>query len=319
MRALAVTGNGSTQSLVLTELPIPRPAAGEITIDVDAAGIGLIDAFWATGFMPHRDGLVPGLEVAGTVREAGDGVADFVPGQRIAAILPDAGGFAEVARASAALCAPIPDDMTSEQAAIVPVNTVTAHLALTTVARFSKGESVLVHAAVGGLGSQFGQIARRLGAQRVDAVVGSAAKRDMARHLGYDNTYLRNNLSRIPQATYDIVVDSVGGEATATAFRALRAGGRLIRVGNASQAPDVQLSSLAHWFENKTTAGFNVGGWLRAYPGQGTESLLWALDAVAAGDIRVPLTGTAPLDECNTLLEPLLRGDTTGKLALNVR
>ncbi|MBO1900374.1 zinc-binding dehydrogenase [Leucobacter weissii] len=316
MRALALTGNAAAPGLALVERPAPVPAAGEITVDVEAAGVGLIDALWATGAMPQQDGFVPGLEVAGTVRELGDGVTAFEPGQHVAAILPGAGGFAEVARASAALVAPIPDGMDVAQASVVPVNTVTAHLALTTVARFARGEAVLVHAAAGGLGSQFGQIARTLGAGRVDVVVGAPAKRGTARDLGYDHAYLRDRLPDVPERGYDIVVDPVGGEATADAFRVLREGGRLLRVGNASQAPDVAVSSVAHWLENKTTTGFNVGAWLSRRPEDGAASLRWSLAAVASGEIDVPLTGTAALGECAALLERLLSGATVGKLAL---
>ena len=323
MRALTVndihsgtgTRTGPVRGLALADLPAPRPEPGEITIDVEAAGIGLIDAFWASGVMPQQEGFVPGLEVAGTVRELGDGVTEPGVGQRVAALLPGAGGFAEVVRARAALVAPVPEGMGAAQASVVPVNTVTAHLALTRVAHLAAGESVLVHAAVGGLGSQVGQVARALGAVRVEAVVGTPEKALAARELGYEHAYLRSELATVPGGAFDVVVDPVGGDATADAFRVLRGGGRLLRVGNASQAPDVALGSLAHWLENKTTAGFNVGAWLGDHPEQGAASLRWALDAVARGELRVDVTATGGLAEHESLLAALLAGETTGKLA----
>ncbi|PPG29063.1 zinc-binding dehydrogenase [Pseudoclavibacter sp. RFBB5] len=315
MRALTTTTTGHDHSLRLTERPVPNPQADEVTIDVEAAGIGLIDAFWASGYMPQQAGFVPGLEVAGTIRELGQSVAGFRVGQRVAALLTGAGGFADVVRATPALVTPIPDGLTTTHAAVVPVNTVTAHLALTKVARLEGGESVLVHAGAGGLGSQFAQIARELGASRVDAVVGSAAKRQVAGTLGYDNAHLRDEVSTIPDSTYDVVIDPVGGAATESAFRLLRSGGRLVRVGNASQADDVSLSGMDHWLQNKTTAGFNVGAWLGEHPDHGTQSLRWALEAVTRGAIHVDLSRTGSLDEHEALLAPLLRGETTGKLA----
>lgn len=315
MRALTTTRANEVHTLQLSETAAPTPADGEVTIDVHAAGIGLIDAFWASGFMPQQPGFVPGLEVAGTVRELGRGVVGLAPGQGVAALLPGAGGFADVARASAALVAPVPEGMTTALAAVTPINTVTAHLALTTVARLGAGESVLVHAGVGGLGSQFGQIARALGASRVDAVVGTPAKRHLAETLGYNTVYLRDELEALPDASYDVVIDPVGGDATAAAFRVLRSGGRLIRVGNASQADDVALSSIGHWLQNKTTSGFNVGAWLGDHPEQGAESLRWALDAVAGGDIHVELSRTGSLAEQAAMLASLRNGETTGKLA----
>ena len=237
----------------------------------------------------------------------------------MAAILPAAGGFAEIVCAPAALVAAIPDGVDTDVAAVVPINTVTAHLALTTVARFTPGESLLVHAGVGGLGSQFAQVAKALGAGRIDAVVGTAAKQETAAALGYDHAYLRSDLTAVPEDTYDIVVDPVGGEATRTAFGLMRSGGRLLRVGNASQAPDVPVSSIDHWLQNKTTAGFNVGAWLAAHPKAGTDSLAWALTAVARGDIRVDLTETAEFPRVTDLLAALEQGRTTGKVAIRIR
>ncbi len=318
MYAFAVTRHDRFAGLSLTEKPVPKPAPKEVSIDVHAAGLGLIDAFWVTGAMPTQPGFVPGLEVAGTVREIGAEVTGLTAGDKVAAILPGAGGFAEIACTPAKLVAHVPAGLSLDVAAVVPINTVTAHLGLTTVARLAPGEALLVHAGVGGLGSQFGQVARALGAARVDAVVGSAEKQETARRLGYDHAYLRGDLTSIPAETYDIVIDPVGGEATESAFRTLRSGGRLVRVGNASQAPDVRLSSIAHWLENKTTTGFNVGAWLAGNPGHGTESLRWALDAVAGGDVRVELTATGGPDQLTEMLAALERGETTGKLALRL-
>ena len=319
MRALIIKRHDRFNGLEHTEVEAPTPADGEVSIDVHYAGVGLIDALWTTGRMPSRLGRIPGLEVSGTIRELGAGVDAFAVGEKVAAILPNTGGFAEVACAPGQLVAAVPDALAMDLASVVPINTVTAHLALTTVARFAAGESLLVHAGVGGLGSQFAQVARALGAGRVDAVVGTGAKKEIARGFGYDNGYLREDLAAIPEEIYDIVVDPVGGKATEDAFRVLRSGGRLLRVGNASQAEDVAVNSTQHWLQNKTTAGFNVGAWLAAHPEEGTESLRWSLDAVANGAIRVDLTDIADIADAARLLEALEAGRTTGKVALRVR
>ena len=108
--------------------------------------------------MPSNPDFVPGLEVSGTVRALGEGVNHLAEGQLVAAILPAAGGFAEVVCTPATLVAPIPQKLDHDLAAVVPINTVTAHLSLTTVARLAESESLLVNAGVGGLGSQFQQV-----------------------------------------------------------------------------------------------------------------------------------------------------------------
>lgn len=319
MHALIINRHDRFDGLEYAEVETPLPAEGEVSIDVDFAGVGLIDALWTTGRMPSRLGRIPGLEVSGSIRELGTGVTDLTVGQKVAAILPNTGGFAEVVCTPASLVAEVPNALAMDLASVVPINTVTAHLALTTVARFAAGESLLIHAGVGGLGSQFAQVARVLGASRVDAVVGTDAKKEIARGFGYENSYLRDDLAAIPEDFYDIVVDPVGGKATEDAFRVLRSGGRLIRVGNASQAEDVAVNSTQHWLQNKTTAGFNVGAWLAAHPEEGTESLRWSLDAVANGTIRVDLTDVANITDAARLLEALETGQTTGKVALRVR
>lgn len=309
MRALVINRHDRFNGLDDTEVPSPSPANDEVSIDVQFAGVGLIDALWTTGRMPSRLGRIPGLEVSGTIRELGENVTT----------LPSTGGFAEVVCAPASLVAEVPDDLTMDLASVVPINTVTAHLALTTAIRFVPGESLLIHSGAGGLGSQFAQVSRALGAGRIDAVVGTDAKREIALGFGYEHSYLRDDLSAIPGDTYDIVIDPVGGEATADAFRVLRSGGRLVRVGNASQAADVAVNSTQHWLQNKTTAGFNVGAWLADRPEKGADSLRWSLDAVARGLIRVDLTETADLADAARLLEALEAGRTTGKVALRVQ
>ncbi|WP_223145275.1 zinc-binding dehydrogenase [Microbacterium sp. ANT_H45B] len=165
------------------------------------------------------------------------------------------------------------------------------------------------------LGSQFLQVARTLGGGRIDAVVGTPEKQTIGHRLGYDNTYPRTDLASIPD---DLVIDPVGGEAATRALRMLRSGGRLIKVGNASQAADVTISSLAHWLQNKTTAGFNVGAWLAAFPEHGTHSLRWSLDAVTTGTVRVDLTRTGRWAQTTEILNKLHAGVTTGKATIRV-
>lgn len=318
MFAHAVTHDSGSGSLRAVELETPRPGPGQVTIDVAFAGIGLIDAFWASGFMPSGPDFVPGLEASGTIRELGEGVTEFAVGDPVAAILLGAGGFAEVARVPTTHIAAVPTGLSMEMAAVTAVNTVTANLALTKSARFSPADSMLVQAGVGGLGSQFAQVALALGITELDAVVGSEEKRELARDLGYRRVYLRDEIESIPTGSYDIVVDPVGGTATEMGFRALRSGGRLLRVGNASQSPDVPLSSLAHWLENKTTTGFNVGAWLSSYPEHCAPSLRWSLEAAARGDVRVDLTRIGTPEELPEMLAALERGETTGKLAVRM-
>ncbi len=317
MRTLATTGHDRFNGLQLIEAPTPEPGPGQVTIDVAYSGIGLIDALWTTGAMPCAPGFVPGIEASGHVRAIGPDVTGLSVGQPVAAIVAGGGGFAEVATTPAALTLPLPQSVGLDLGSVIPINTVTAYLGLTTAGRLAQQERVLVHAGAGGVGSQFGQVARVLGASEVDAVVGSPSKADAARALGYDHVFQRDALPEIPSDHYDVVVDPVGGPATASGFASLRSGGRLLRIGNASQAPGVSLDGLAHWLENKTTAGFIVGHWIATRPTDTAHALSWALDAFARGDVRVELTGTTAPEQADALLERLEQGGTVGKLAID--
>ncbi len=149
------------------------------------------------------------------------------PGDPVVALTINRGGaYGEVAVTNANLVAPLPPGMDPTLAAAVPANTTTALVALERVAHLKPGEHVLVHAAAGGLGSQFGQIARLLGAARTVGVVGSEAKRRAALDLGYDEVWLRSELGDAAGGQFDVVVDPVAGPTRQTSLDLLRLGGR---------------------------------------------------------------------------------------------
>ena len=154
------------------------------------------------------------------------------PGDPVVALTINRGGaYGQVAVTNANLVAPLPPGMDPALAAAVPANTTTALVALERIAHVKPGEHVLVHAAAGGLGSQFGQIARLLGAARTVGVVGSEAKRRAALDLGYDEVWLRSELGDAAGGQFDVVVDPVAGPARQTSLDLLRLGGRRRRPG----------------------------------------------------------------------------------------
>ncbi len=154
------------------------------------------------------------------------------PGDPVVALTINRGGaYGQVAVTNANLVAPLPPGMDPALAAAVPANTTTALVALERIAHVKPGEHVLVHAAAGGLGSQFGQIARLLGAARTVGVVGSEAKRKAALDLGYDEVWLRSELGDAAGGQFDVVADPVAGPARRTSLDLLRLGGRLLAGG----------------------------------------------------------------------------------------
>lgn len=271
--------------------------------------------------------FVAGIEVSGHVRALGKGVNNLHVGQPVVALTNvDSGGYSEVVLVAAALTFPL-DGLDSpinlQTAAAFPSNTTAAYLILSTIARLSAGESVLIHAAAAGVGSMLGQVARALGAGRVLGTVGSPDKMAYAQSLGYSKVVLREDFAhQVREITVgegvDIVVDQVGGKARLESLELLRPLGRLVVMGNASNAEDVSLSSNTLWFSNKAVLGFNLGALSATRPDLVVPAARAALQLVATGQIRIDVTDVLPLEQAAEAHRRIEQRSTTGKLVLRI-
>ena len=239
------------------------------------------------------------------------------PGDPVVALTINRGGaYGQVAVTHANLVAPLPPGMDPTLAAAVPANTTTALVALERIAHVKPGEHVLVHAAAGGLGSQFGQIARLLGAARTVGVVGSEAKRKAALDLGYDEVWLRSELGDAAGGQFDVVADPVAGPARQTSLDLLRLGGRLLAVGDAAQAGDPMVSSNSLWLRGVGVLGFNLGAFTAANPRTTGVYLRRALNLAASGEVAVHIAERASIREAPRVLADMAAGATVGKAVL---
>ena len=317
MKAVQITSYDGPDGLSYDEVPDPKPGPGQVALDVEYAGANYVEALFAGGFVPNPLPWVPGIEASGRIRSLGADVEGFAPGERVAALtINGGGGYGQVAVTHAGLVAPLPAGMDPALAAVVPSNTTTALIVLERIAHLTAGEHVLVHAAAGGLGSQFGQIARILGAGRVVGVVGSEAKRQAALALGYDEVWLRDDLATAKPGQFDVIADPVAGPARQTSLGLLRLGGRLLAVDDAAQAGDPQISSNTLWFGGIGVLGFNLGALSAAEPHIVGTYLRRALALVAAGDVTVDVAEQAPIQETPRVLAALRDGGTVGKTVL---
>ncbi len=166
MRVVVITKHGGPDVLKVQERPDPPLAAGEVRVDVAAAGVNFADVMARVGLYQDapKPPCVVGYEVAGTILEVGEGVSDFTPGQRVMAST-QFGGYASQVVAPATDVVPLPDRLSFEQGAAVPVNYGTAWAGLIGFGSLQPGERVLVHAAAGGVGIAATQIAKRQGAE----------------------------------------------------------------------------------------------------------------------------------------------------------
>jgi NADPH:quinone reductase len=322
MQAVAIPRFGSAEVLEQLELSAPTAGPGEVSIDVAYAGANFAEVLFRQGIADVPLPFVPGIEVAGTIRQTGPGVVGLRPGQPVAALtIVRGGGYGEVAVTRAELVVPLDKPRTQiplHVAAAVPSNTTSAFLVLEAVARLTAGERVAVHAAAGGVGSQIGQVARLLGAGEVIGVVGSEAKAEVARAYGYTEVMLRADWVKWSGSRdFDVVVDQVGGPQRHANLQALAPLGRLIVMGNASGAEDVQLSSNELWLTNRSAAGFNLQALAAIDPVRVGQSLRRAVEAVAAQRVVVDVE-TLPLSAAAEAHRRIESGATTGKLVLEV-
>ena len=318
MKAMQIVSfDGPASGLRYQEAPTPEPGPGQIAVDVDHAGVGYVEALFTEGLVAIDLPWTPGLEVSGRVRALGDGVDDYRVGDAVVALtITGGGGYGQVAVAPAELVTPLPAGLDPVLAAAVPANSTTALVALEEIAQLRRGESVLVHAAAGGLGSQMGQVARLLGAGRVVGVTRSEAKRQEILDLGYDEAWLTEDLSEADPAQFDVVADPVAGPARLRSLDLLRTGGRLLALGDASQAEDQQVSTTSLWLRGIGVIGFNLGAFSQANPALVGGHLRRAVELVASGELRVHVTDRLPIQEAAQAVTAVRAGTTTGKIVL---
>jgi NADPH2:quinone reductase len=325
MKAIIIPQFGEASVLTQKEVATPQPGIGEVTIDVAYAGVNYAEVLFRKGVVEDLAlPFVPGIEVSGTIREIGEGVTGVRVGQPVAALtIVNGGGYAEVVKVSEDLVIPLDQETKTVDmrvAATYPSNVTTAMMILSSVAHLQKGETVLVHAAAGGVGSAIGQMARALGAGRVIGVVGSKQKVAYAKSLGYDEVYLRDEYAQtIAGSGIDIVIDQVGGEARTTGLSLLSPLGRLVVMGNASEAADVTPSANELWFGSKAVLGFNLQLLSVYHPKIVAQAARKALSYVASGEVKVDVTEVLDLSEVAKAHERIENRTSKGKIVLRVK
>ncbi|SEP28809.1 NADPH2:quinone reductase [Methylobacterium sp. ap11] len=318
----AITDEGR---MVLAECPDPVPGPGELVVRVEAAGVNFADTLMVRGRYQRKPALpfVPGIEVSGEVVAAGPGCAR-VPGDRVCASVPT-GGFAELALVPDAAATVIPAGVPSDAGLVLlGVNYPTAWYALHRRAAIRPGETVLVHAAAGGVGSASVQIALAAGC-RVIATAGSPAKLDVCRRLGAevavsyaDPGWVEAIRAATGGAGADVIVDPVGGRVGVDSLRALTWHGRLLVVGFAGgAAPELPANRLL--LKEGTVLGVFWGEVKNRDPGllREVQDAILALHAEARLD---PLIGARlPLEDAPAALAQLAGRQSVGKLLLTPR
>jgi NADPH:quinone reductase len=316
VRAIRISRWGGPEVLELVDdHPEPVPGDGEVLIEVSRAGINFADthARENTYLARYELPLVPGAEVAGTTQD----------GRRVAALV-GTGGYAERVAAPQALTVPIPDGVSDGQALALLLQGLTAWHLYRTSARLQEGETVVVHAAAGGVGSLAVQLAKPFGAGLVIATASSEEKRRLALELGADeavNSTAEDLAARLRAANggrpVDVVLEMAGGRVFEASLEVLAPFGRLVAYGNASGEPN-QVAAGALMARSQAVVGFWLMHALRdsAMVGPPLEDLF---GRVQAGSLRVVEGETYGLSEAGRAHEELQGRRTTGKLLLDPR
>jgi NADPH:quinone reductase len=313
MRAIQINRFGGPEVLELVELPEPSPVDGFAVVEVTAAGVNYADthqtedSYLSSTQLP----VVPGSEVAGRTDD----------GRRVAALV-GTGGYAEKALAPAGLSFDIPAGVSDGAAVALLVQGLTAWHLLRTCARLVPGESVVVHAAAGGVGTLAVQLAKTWGAGRVIGTASSPDKRKLAESLGADATVDANAPdinAALREANdgkkVDVVLEMVGGPTFDGSLRALAPFGRLIVFGMASRTPPTPVEPASLMMGSKTVMGF----WLVDCLGRRDmleTPMKELMDMTAAGSLQPVVSASYPLRDARRAHEDLRARTTTGKVIL---
>jgi NADPH:quinone reductase len=320
MRAIRVATNGGPEVLELGEVEVPEPGPGQLLVDVAAAGVNFIDTYQRSGLYSMQLPFTPGSEGAGEIVAVGPDVDGFAVGERVAwAMAP--GSYAEKALVPASSAVKVPDGVAADVAAAAMLQGMTAHYLINSTHEVKTGETVLVHAAAGGMGLLLTQLIKSRGAN-VIGTVSTDEKERLAREAGADEIirYTQADVAaEVRDLTdgrgVDVVYDGVGKSTFEASLASLRPRGTLVLFGASSgPVPPVdpqRLNSGGSLFLTRPSLGHHL---------LNREELDWragdVFNWIASGAITVRIGGTYPLTDARKAHEDLEGRRTTGKLLI---
>ena len=321
MRAVVTTGTGGPEVLSVGEVADPRPAAGEVLIDVVATAVNRADTLQRQGFYPPPPGAseVIGLECSGRIAELGEGVEGWSVGDEVCALLAG-GGYAARVAVPVGQVMPVPSGVSLVEAAALPEVAATVWSNVFMTAHLAKGERFLVHGGAGGIGTMAIQLAVARGAE-VFTTAGSPEKLELCRSLGATAISYRDEdfvdvLSEAGGA--DVVLDNMGAKYLGRNVAALATGGRLVIIGfQGGTKGELDIQALLRKRASVTATS------LRARPLEekaaiccGVVENVWP--HVAAGRIRPIAETTMPLEDVARAHQLMEDGAHTGKILLTL-
>jgi NADPH2:quinone reductase len=320
MKAIRVHKYGDASQLRYEEIAKPTPKAGELCVQVEATGLNFIEIYLRAGLYKGKLPFTPGDEFAGTVDALGEGVTGFRIGDRVATASGDE-GYAQYAIAPAEKTIKVRDGISAEQAAAVMLQGITAHFLTKSTYPLKPGETVLIHAAAGGVGQLLIQMAK-MSEARVLATTSNEEKSKIAKEAGADEVILYSKVDFVEEVKrltdgkgVHVVYDGVGKKTFLKGLDCLRPRGMMVTFGNASGAPEAIEPRILVRKGSLFLTRPGVGDYL-----QNREEFLWRandlFDWIQAGRLNVRVDKTFPLEKAADAQRYMEAGSTKGKVLL---
>ena len=322
MKVICIDEHGGPEVLRLREIEAPEPGPGEVRVGLHAAGLNFVDIYYRRGDFPAPLPFTLGSEGAGIVEAIGEGVEEFKPGDRVAYTLHP-GSYAEANVVPANLLIPLPDDLSFEQGAAFTLQGLTAHYLIYEYRLPKRGDTVLIHAAAGGMGLLLAQWAKHLGAN-VIGTVSTEEKARAVRAAGADHAIIYTERDFVAETLRltdghgaDLIIDGVGRTTFAGNLEAAAVRGHVVIYGQASGLPEpIQPISL---MERSISVS---GGMLNNFMRTREELLRRAGDVVRGireGWLRLNIDRVFPLEEAAEAQRRLESRESIGKIILKTK
>ncbi|MCD7032701.1 zinc-binding dehydrogenase [Metabacillus sp. GX 13764] len=325
MKAIMLEEYGGPEVLKIVDLDKPEPGEKEVIIKIEAIGVNYADTARREGKYVIDTPLpfVPGAEVAGIIEETGSAASRFSKGDRVVTLLgsDSATGYAEYTAAEERGLIPIPDGVSFEEAVALPLQGLSAYHILKSMGQLEKGETVLIHAAAGGVGGIAVQLAKLFGAGKVIATASTDEKLAIAKELGADVLINYSNdgwekevLAATGQKGVDLALEMAGGEVFQKTLQCLAPFGRLVIFGAASGVqPKFYPGTLMG--KNQSVIGFFLPNMMRKKE-LFSKSLKELLAFVESKQLKLNIGGVYKLEEAKEVHSLLQGRKTKGKLVL---
>lgn len=317
MKAIQVAQTGGPEVLQLADVATPKPKSNEALVKIHAIGLNFIDVYFREGRYPAQVPFIPGREMSGVITEVGSDVKDLKPGDRVAQT-GTMGSYAEYQAVPADHLVKLPDSVTFEQAAAVMLQGATAHYLVKSTFPLKATDTLLLHAAAGGVGLLLTQMAKKIGAH-VIGTVSTEGKAKLAREAGADDIIFytqQDFVAEVRRITggkgVDVVYDGVGKTTFEGSLQSLRPRGYLVLFGGSSGAVPpfdlIRLSTMGSLFVTRPTLNNYVAT---------RDELVWRMsdifNQIACHDLKIHIGQTYKLSDAPQAHRDLEARKTTGK------